>query len=294
MRSFAVLLCAIALTACSDSKPSKSEIEAAMAFRLPSFIELADLEIGSDVEKELRGNPVVLVNAEVEMRYKEDTFVSTNLLDGKVVQPLRKKGDVFKGRVVVTSTKMQSGGWDIEIKELHVAPKDNAMGKPMSALPDGSVVEGSDEFVAYKADYLAKQEAMRIKAEEDAIAAKAQAKQKIIDDENALKKLISIGTKYRGSLKDNYGGTYDMTIKFTPAAGSDSKFTGEMYVDNEYRCLYTFTGHIEDDEMIFTDNKNPNNWCHHRKWRFSFGKNDVVEGKGFYGNSPSWATFDTN
>lgn len=252
------------------------------------------MEIGSGVEKERRGNPVILVNAEIEMRYKEDTFVSTNLLDGKVVQPLRKKGDVFKGRVVVASTKMQSGGWDIELDELHVAPKDDALGKPISALPDGSVVEGSDEFVAYKADYLAKQEATRIKAEEDALAAKAKAKQKVIDDEIALKKLIDIGTKYRGSFRDNFGGIYDMTIKFTPVDGSDSKFTGETYLDNEYRCLFTFTGHIEDDVMIFTDNENPNQWCHHSEWRFSFGKNGVVEGKGFFGNSPRWATFETN
>lgn len=294
MRSLAVLVCTLALTACSDNKPSESEIAAAIAFKLPKFIELTDVEIGSHVEKERMGNAVILASAEIEMRYKEDTFLSTNLLDGKVVQPLRKKGDLFKGAVVVASTKMQSGGWDIELDEFHVAPKYNELGKPMSELPDGSVVEGSDEFVAYKAEYLAKQEAMRLKAEEDALVAKAKAKQKVIDDEIALKKLIGIGAKYRGSITDSFGDTYDMTIKFKPVDGSDSKFTGERYVNNKAQCRFTFTGYIESDEMIFTDNDNLQDYCHPNDWRFTVGKSGVVEGEGMFGNSQSLAAFDTN
>jgi len=294
MRSLAILLCALALTACSDNKPSKSEISAAVAFNLPNFIELAEVEIGSHTEKERRGNAVIFVKAEIEMRYKEDTFVSTSLLDGKVVRPLRKKGDVFKGSVVLASTKMQSGGWDIALDELNVAPKDNALGKPISEFPDGSVVEGSDEFVAYKAEYLAKQEAMRLKAEEDAILAKAKAKQKVIDDEIALKKLIVIGTKYRGLITDSFGNTHNMTIKFTTVDGSDSKFTGERYVDNNNKCRFTFAGYIEFDEMIFTDNDGSQDYCHPNEWRFTVGKNGIVEGKGMFGNSQSLAKFDSN
>lgn len=294
MRPFIVLLCAIALTACSDSNPSKSEIEAAIAFTLPHFIEVSEVEIGSNILKERSGSPVTLTSAKVEMRYKEDTFVATDLFDGKVIRSLRKKGDVFNGRLVAASTKIESGGWDIEIEELNVAPKDDDLGKPASEFPAGSVIEGSDEFLAYKAEYLANQEAMRIKKEEAILAAKAQAKQKIIDDGIALKKLVNSNQKYRGSHRNTFGGVYNMTIKFTPANDNNSKFTGEMHIDNDDQCLFTFKGYIEENVMIFSDNKNPNQWCHPSDWRLSFAKDGVIEGKGFFGNSPSWVTFETN
>jgi hypothetical protein len=298
MRNLALLVCALVLSACSDTKPSEKDIEASLNLNLPAVAEVAGVTAGDPADREIKGKPVVAQRIQGELRYKEDTFVPVGQVgDRTIVARAHVKGSLvpFVGQAV--SYKADNGKWIINVVGFDTPSDGSAVGGALSEFPAGTLIEGSDEAAEAMADHqiaLEKQriedelaaEAAKEKAKADAIAAQEKAKQKVIDDEVLLKKIIASGNVYKSTISDE-------TVKFMPVPGSATAFKGTSSSVGSWtgECSYKISGQIEGDQLTYNEDAEAV-ICSDREWVFKISDDGKLVGKGVYGNGVYRASYD--
>jgi len=204
-RSKAVLstLILVTLAACSggNDQPSEDDIKNAVAFNLPSGLEVADVEIlvsenaGSQVE------PLIRNRSNITLEFTDDFVTPVAQYDDKVVlKKLYEKGQELKG-TLISSARLKGESWSVSTDRFDIT---RVQGNALSQYVAGNYAfEDTDEAAAFKQAY----EDRIAQEAEEARAALAAAEQAKAERIAAFRKLL-VGTWTATGPMMRNGGVY--------------------------------------------------------------------------------------
>ncbi len=193
----------ITLAACSggSDQPSEDDIKNAVAFNLPSGLEVADVEIlvtenaGSQVE------PLIRNRSNITLEFIDDFVMPVERYDDKVVlKKLYEKGQELKG-TLISSARLKGESWTVSSDRFDIP---RVQGNALSQYAEGTYAfEGTDEAAEFKKAY----EDALVKAEEERQAAIAKAEEEKAARVAAFRKFLAGTWTASGPLMQN-GGVY--------------------------------------------------------------------------------------
>lgn len=290
MRFLLVVLAVAALTACSDSSPTNQDLQKLMALNLPEGMEVKSIQQEEGIENENASEKTSVAKYKAIIELTEPHYVVENYIDDVAIVTLRtEQGSLIELTGVATSTKRAGdSAWVADFKNQHVTPK-TPPGTAKSLLGE-HVIKGSAEEASLQEKQKVKQAALKeaqLKAKEDA---KRAAKQKIENETAQLQQLAIKGARLYGVFENAFDKKYESSIAFNKSQ-KGQVISGRRTVKNEEKCWFDFTGKIERGELIVTETTTIKEWCYPREWTYKL-VNGVLEGKGFFGNSPGTAKYE--
>lgn len=167
----------VTLAACSggNDQPSEDDIKNAVAFNLPSGLEVADVEIlvsenaGSQVE------PLIRNRSNITLEFTDDFVTPVEQYEDKLVlKKLYEKGQTLKG-TLISSARLKGESWSVSTDRFDIT---RVQGVALGQYAEGSYAfEGTEEAAGFKKaheDMLAQAEAERLAAIEAEKQARAE------------------------------------------------------------------------------------------------------------------------
>lgn len=193
----------VTLAACSggNDQPSEDDIKNAVAFTLPSGLEVADVEILVTENAGTQVEPLIRNRSNITLEFTDDFVMPVARYDGKVVlKKLYEKGQELKG-TLISSARLKGESWTVSSDRFDIT---RVQGNALSQYTEGSYAfEGTDEAATFKKDY----EDALIKAEEERQAAIAKAEAEKAERIAAFRKTLAGTWTASGPMMKN-GGVY--------------------------------------------------------------------------------------
>ncbi|WP_162139650.1 LCCL domain-containing protein [Kordiimonas gwangyangensis] len=191
----------VTLAACSsgNDQPSEDDIKNAVAFTLPSGLEVADVEILVTENAGTQVEPLIRNRSNITLEFTDDFVMPVARYDDKVVlKKLYEKGQELKG-TLISSARLKGDSWTVSSDRFDIT---RVQGNALSQYAEGSYAfEGTDEAATFKKDY----EDALVKAEEERQAAIARAAAEKAERIAAFRKFLTGTWTASGPMMRNGG-----------------------------------------------------------------------------------------
>ena len=161
----------VTLAACSggSDQPNEDDIKNAVAFTLPSGLEVSDVEILVTENAGTQVEPLIRNRSNITLEFTDDFVMPVERYNDKVVlRKLYDKGQELKG-TLISSARLKGESWTVSADRFDIT---RVQGNALSQYAEGSYAfEGTDEAAEFKKNY----EDALVKAEEERQAAIAKA-----------------------------------------------------------------------------------------------------------------------
>jgi hypothetical protein len=193
----------VTLAACSggNDQPNEDDIRNAVAFTLPSGLEVADVEILVSENAGTQVEPLIRNRSNITLEFTDDFVTPVAQYDDKVIlKKLYEKGQELKG-TLISSARLKGESWTVSTDRFDIT---RVQGNALSQYVAGNYAfEDTDEAAAFKQAY----EDRIAKEAEEARAALAAAEQAKAERIAAFRKTIAGTWTATGPMMRN-GGVY--------------------------------------------------------------------------------------